>query len=191
MSEEFKVGERFVFCFTENNIEHIRVGQVSKVKRCAKDNRVLSYMVSCPSLRELPLTVKPGNVIKRWEERRLMEKFKMVVEDFIPVDEQVARIGDDEWSVARLIKLTEDFEIFEIPMKFLDVGYMLPEMDLRGVVTHMRGVEAADLTFPIILDENGTLMDGRHRIMKALLEGAETIKAVRFSKNPSPCRRKG
>ena len=118
-----------------------------------------------------------------------MEKFKMVVEDFIPVDEQVARIGEDEWSVARLIKLTEDFEVFEIPMKFLDVGYMLPEMDLRGVVTHMKAVEAADLTFPIILDENGTLLDGRHRIMKALLEGAETIKAVRFSKNPSPCRR--
>jgi len=31
------------------------------------------------------------------------------------------------------------------------------------------------------------LMDGRHRIMRALLDGAETIKAVRFDENPSAC----
>jgi len=31
MSEEFKVGERFVFCFTENNVEHIREGEVTGV----------------------------------------------------------------------------------------------------------------------------------------------------------------
>ncbi len=68
MSEEFKAGERFVFCFTENNIEHTHVGQVSKVKRCAKDNRVLYYMVFCPSWGERPFMVKPGNVIKQWEE---------------------------------------------------------------------------------------------------------------------------
>jgi len=41
---------------------------------------------------------------------------------------------------------------------------------------------------PIILDEDGELMDGRHRIMKALLIGLETVKAVRFDQNPPPCR---
>jgi len=30
-------------------------------------------------------------------------------------------------------------------------------------------------------------MDGRHRLMKAMLLGHETIKAVRFDENPSPC----
>lgn len=40
---------------------------------------------------------------------------------------------------------------------------------------------------PIILDEDGGLMDGRHRLMKAMLIGAETIKAVRFDENPEPC----
>lgn len=36
--------------------------------------------------------------------------------------------------------------------------------------------------------EIGELMDGRHRLMKAMLLGHEKIKAVRFDENPSPCR---
>ena len=35
--------------------------------------------------------------------------------------------------------------------------------------------------------KNGELMDGRHRIMKTMLLGIETIKAVRFDINPQPC----
>ena len=47
---------------------------------------------------------------------------------------------------------------------------------------------AADLSRPIILDEDGELMDGRHRLMKAMLLGEESVLAVRFDENPSPCR---
>jgi ParB-like chromosome segregation protein Spo0J len=52
----------------------------------------------------------------------------------------------------------------------------------------MQAVNAADLSKPIILNEDGELLDGRHRIMKALLVGHSTIKAVRFDENPSPCK---
>jgi len=52
----------------------------------------------------------------------------------------------------------------------------------------MKAVNDADLTFPIILDEDGDIMDGRHRVMKAMLLGEESILAVRFDKNPSPCK---
>ncbi|GAG07020.1 unnamed protein product, partial [marine sediment metagenome] len=45
-------------------------------------------------------------------------------------------------------------------------------------------VNDADLSCPIILDDEGYVMDGRHRVMKALLLKKETIKAVRFEKNP-------
>ncbi len=54
------------------------------------------------------------------------------------------------------------------------------------MVMHMKAVQEADLNFPIILDEDGEVMDGRHRIMRAMLEGLETVKAVRFEENPSP-----
>ena len=53
---------------------------------------------------------------------------------------------------------------------------------------HFKAVVAADLDCPIILEEDGDIMDGRHRIMKAMYEGRDTIKAVRFDANPSPCK---
>jgi hypothetical protein len=56
------------------------------------------------------------------------------------------------------------------------------------MVMHINAVLSADLKFPIILDEDGEIMDGRHRLMKAMLNGDETIRVVRFDENPSPCR---
>ena len=53
---------------------------------------------------------------------------------------------------------------------------------------HVKQILKVNIDYPIILDEDGEIMDGRHRIMKAILEGKETIKAVRFDENPKPCR---
>ena len=53
-------------------------------------------------------------------------------------------------------------------------------------VGHMRMVLEADLSYPIILDSTGDIMDGRHRVAKALLMGLPTIKFVRFVENPEP-----
>ena len=44
----------------------------------------------------------------------------------------------------------------------------------------------ADMSYPIIMDDEGFIMDGWHRVAKALLEGRETIKAVRFENTPAP-----
>ncbi len=57
---------------------------------------------------------------------------------------------------------------------------------MREFVGHIQKVLDADLTYPIILDDEGYVMDGRHRIAKALLEGHESIKFVRFEKTPGP-----
>jgi len=51
----------------------------------------------------------------------------------------------------------------------------------------MKQVRDCDLNFPIILDDEGYVLDGRHRIIKALYEEQETIKAVRFEIMPEPC----
>jgi ParB-like chromosome segregation protein Spo0J len=60
------------------------------------------------------------------------------------------------------------------------------KLTLREMVMHMKAVQKADLSMPVILDEDGELMDGRHRLMKAILLGKKTIKAVRFDVNPRP-----
>lgn len=112
----------------------------------------------------------------------------MKIEDFVGFKEQISTIGRHEWSVARLAELSKDFPVMEIPLDHLYVWHSYKNLRLRDLVMHMKAVNAADLSFPIILDEDGEIMDGRHRIMKALLLGKETIKAVRFDQNPHPCR---
>jgi len=56
----------------------------------------------------------------------------------------------------------------------------------RSLAHHITLVEAIDLSHPIILCSEGRLMDGMHRLVKALLEKRETILAVKFERTPEP-----
>ena len=112
-----------------------------------------------------------------------------MIEKFIRIEDgQLCRLGNNEWSIARLITLTKNLEVMDIPLKHLNVYYLYKDLTLRDMVMHMNAVNDADLSYPIILDEDGEVMDGRHRIMKALMNEEKTIKAVRFDKNPTECR---
>jgi hypothetical protein len=54
------------------------------------------------------------------------------------------------------------------------------------MVDHIRLIHVADMAFPIILSSQGAIMDGRHRVAKALLEGRTEIEAVQFVTDPEP-----
>ena len=75
----------------------------------------------------------------------------------------------------------------DVPLEHLNTYALYENVTLRDLVMHIQAVNDADLSFPIILDEDGYLMDGRHRLMKAIISGNKTIKAVRFEENPPPC----
>lgn len=110
----------------------------------------------------------------------------MNIRKFVPCGEQSCRIGRYTWSVPRLLQLSKDLPVMEVPLDHLNVWDCYNGLSLRDLVMHMRAVMEADLTYPIILDEDGCIMDGRHRIMKAMLYGMKTVKAVRFEENPEP-----
>jgi len=103
-------------------------------------------------------------------------------------DNQECNIGRHTWSVSRIIQLAKDLPVMDVPLDHLFIYYKYENLTVRDFVMHMKAVQKADLNYPIILDEDGEIMDGRHRLMKALLLGKKTIKAVRFEQNPSPCR---
>lgn len=89
------------------------------------------------------------------------------------------------WFVSRLIDLAKNLEPFEIPLKCLNIYNLYPIIkDSIEWIGHIKQVLDADLTYPIILDVEGYIMDGRHRVAKALLEERETIWAVRFETMP-------
>lgn len=58
--------------------------------------------------------------------------------------------------------------VIETPMKFQD--------DYKRILT-------ADLTYPIIIADNGYIIDGVHRLSKAHLEGRDEMKAYFFDEN--------
>lgn len=110
------------------------------------------------------------------------------IEPFVSYQEQYSQLGRHEWAVTRLIELSRDLPVMEIPLVHLNIYKVYDRLTIREMVMHMRAVLSADLAYPIILDEDGDIMDGRHRVMRAIIDGCESIRAVRFETNPRPCR---
>ncbi len=96
------------------------------------------------------------------------------------------------WDVHRLVELTRDFARETVPLSLireLDEPFWSnegPRMTCRQVVDHARLMRDTNLGFPVILSSDGRVMDGMHRVCKALLQGQESIEAVRFQRDPEP-----
>jgi len=89
--------------------------------------------------------------------------------------------------IKNLISLASELPVQEMPLEHLNFCNLQPTIkSFREWVGHIKNVLDADLECPIILDDEGYVMDGRHRIAKAILEGKETIKFVRFKETPPP-----
>lgn len=101
--------------------------------------------------------------------------------------------GFDAWDVHRLVALATELPVIDVALSSIleiDTPYWFgaggEEPTVRIVVRHMELVRETDPSFPIILDVDGRVMDGMHRVARALLEGHSTIRAVRFSEELAP-----
>lgn len=106
--------------------------------------------------------------------------------------EQTCTIGNCTWSVPSLIHEAKDLEVFDMPLEHLNIANIYPSITSTTMyLKHVHSILVADLEYPVILDQEGEIMDGRHRIANAILKGLKTIKCVRFVKNPEPTVYKG
>lgn len=102
-----------------------------------------------------------------------------------------SRRGLLAWDVDRLVRLTRHFPVRAVPLAEVSAldepvfGDNEPPT-WRSLVAHFELLQAAELTYPIILAADGAVMDGRHRAAKALLEGRPSIDAVQFREDPPP-----
>ena len=60
------------------------------------------------------------------------------------------------------------------------------EPTVRHIVEHFRLTQDVDMSYPIILGPDGRVMDGMHRVARALLEDRPNILAVRLPTIPDP-----
>ena len=100
--------------------------------------------------------------------------------------------GLDAWDVDRLVTMTaglpiEDVTVEELPE--IDSVYWFDATQtptVRKVVEHVRLIQEVDLAYPIILGPDNRVMDGMHRVARAMLEGRATVPAVRLRELPEP-----
>ena len=107
---------------------------------------------------------------------------KIGFRDIDPLQDYYSDEQGDQYSVARLIDEAKNLKPFDVPIASLDLsGIIWNGLTIYQIAFHCHKVKKSDLSRPIILDWNGAIADGRHRIIKAIIEGKRTIKAVRIT----------
>jgi hypothetical protein len=95
------------------------------------------------------------------------------------------------WDVDRLVQLSGNLGRRRIPLssiRELDQAWSGDDehQTWRGLLEHIKLIDQADLSFPIILSVSGEVMDGMHRVVKAAQQGLVEIEAVQFAHDPEP-----
>ena len=95
------------------------------------------------------------------------------------------------WDVDRLVRLSRDLPVRTVPLseiRELDQAVFGEEEapTWRSFAAHVQLVHETDLRYPIIRAADGAVMDGMHRVTKAVVEGRDTVDAVQFAVDPAP-----
>ena len=92
------------------------------------------------------------------------------------------------WTVVHLIKAAEQLPITDIQVSDLEEQLRRPVWSETEtpwqVMGHMARIQEADLSYPILIAPDGRIMDGCHRLARAVMEGARTITAKKFPEWP-------
>ena len=88
-----------------------------------------------------------------------------------------------------MVALTRHLDTESVPISSIgevDEPYWGDPTSCRNIAEHVRLINEADLMYPIILSSDGRVMDGMHRVLKALIQGETHVLAVRFIDDPAP-----
>jgi len=100
--------------------------------------------------------------------------------------------GLQAWDMRKIVAQTSDLTPYDVALADIaeiDQDWWFangPTPTPRAIADHMALVQQVDRAYPIILDAEGRLMDGMHRIVQALVAGDTTICAVRLPVTPPP-----
>ena len=71
-----------------------------------------------------------------------------------------------------------------VPLLFLKPSTYFSGTTFGQFLYHLKRVNDTNLDYPVILDDEGVICDGWHRVAKAYLEGRPTVKAIRLLEMP-------
>ena len=95
------------------------------------------------------------------------------------------------WDVDKLVTASSTFVPKRVPLSKVRELHQPwsgdgDQQTWNELIAHVRLIDAADLSYPVILSADGSVMDGMHRVVKAILAGHKDIVAVQFSEDPEP-----
>lgn len=96
------------------------------------------------------------------------------------------------WNVNKLVQQSEGLEVKSFPLLHfteLNEPYWFNQGDIvtaNDFIHHMQLVNEASLDFPILLCKEGRIIDGMHRVVKAVLLGLTHINAIQLVKKIEP-----
>lgn len=103
-------------------------------------------------------------------------------------EKQTFTVQGRVYDVNAALLLAEKLPVETVPVRYLALDYRSPcDNTVRSFAEHMKQVNAADLDVPVLMTESGVVIDGRHRIIKALVEGVGAVKCRRFDVDPPAC----
>src|SRR5690242_11429112 len=89
-------------------------------------------------------------------------------------------LGARAWHIETIWRAALNLPIQQVPIDAIheideDCWFGGRPVTVRAVVDHAQRIADADLTVPVILASDGQVLDGMHRIAKALLRGRTSI----------------
>jgi hypothetical protein len=101
--------------------------------------------------------------------------------------------GLDAWDVDKLIELSRSLPIEDVPLDSIDqvdTNYWFSDEfwppTVRRIIEHVQRIQDVDGSYAIILGPDDRVMDGMHRIARAILDGRSSIAVVRLAVLPPP-----
>ncbi len=100
-------------------------------------------------------------------------------------------LGARAWHIDTVWRAAASVPVERVPVEEIreldeDCWFDGSEATVRAIVDHARRISEADLSQPVILASDGQVLDGMHRIAKALLVGYPTVQAQRLPVDPEP-----
>lgn len=115
---------------------------------------------------------------------------KLMSDDLPPrrFEKQFYHYKGKKWRVKDLYLAASSIEPYYVPVEELGekTWKAFEQKTRKEVARHVKLILAADIESPILLSSEGRVMDGNHRIAKAVLMGEKHILAKRFSIDPAP-----
>ncbi|MBS3993137.1 MAG: hypothetical protein KGZ87_05430 [Bacteroidetes bacterium] len=110
---------------------------------------------------------------------------KVKIEKVVLIENEYEDQHGNIYSALKLIEQSKKYKQFDLPLIGINLNRPAWNIgNLADFIHHVDRLRHTNIDHPIILDNEGVICDGLHRVCKAILEGKTTIKAIRLEEMP-------